>query len=86
MAEDFVKFFDVPFIPKKAELVAPISTSFGNSAAMAFKFYAEVDGQDITIDIIEVVKFNESGEIIEQMAYWGKDNVSLINKGNDSKE
>lgn len=86
IAEDFAKFFDVPFIPKKAELVAPISTSFGRSAAMTFKLYAEVDGQDITIDIIEVMTFNESGEIIEQMAYWGKDNVKIMNSGEDSKE
>ncbi|MEO2203203.1 nuclear transport factor 2 family protein [Paenibacillus pabuli] len=80
LTEDFAKFFDVPFIPKKAELVAPISTSFGNAAAMTFKFYAEVDGQDISIDIIEVIKFNESGEIIEQMAYWGRENVKILLK------
>lgn len=49
---------------------------------MAFKLYVEVDGQDI--DIIDVMKFNEAGEITEQMAYWEKDNVSIINK--DSEE
>ncbi|WP_158256354.1 hypothetical protein [Staphylococcus xylosus] len=35
------------FILQKAELVAPINASYGNSSATAFKLYAQVDGHDI---------------------------------------
>lgn len=69
---------EVQFIPKKAELISPISTSYGNQAAMAFKLYMDVGGQEITIDVVDVMKFDESGKIIEVMAHWGRDNVSLI--------
>ncbi|MEU9352413.1 hypothetical protein AB0D65_15695 [Streptomyces griseoloalbus] len=55
------QLLDVPFTPKKAELTAPISFSLGNKAAMAFKLWAEVDGRNISIDIIEVMTFDESG-------------------------
>lgn len=78
MISELKEVFDVPFIPKKAELTSPITTSFGNSGAMSFKLYVEVDGQDITIDIIDIFKFNHKGEVIEQMAYWGKENVTII--------
>ncbi|MCE7786549.1 hypothetical protein M3663_00730 [Staphylococcus xylosus] len=77
--EEFPKMANVSFIPQKAELVAPISASYGNSSAMAFKLYAQVDGHDITIDIIETMSFNNNGQITEIMAYWGKENVTLIN-------
>jgi steroid delta-isomerase len=77
---------DVKFIPKKAELIAPISTTYGNQAAMAFKLWMDVGGQEVTIDIIDVMTFDESGKIIKVVAHWSRDNVSLINRGNDSKE
>ncbi|MCY7784025.1 MULTISPECIES: nuclear transport factor 2 family protein [unclassified Bacillus (in: firmicutes)] len=65
-------------VGKKAELVAPIRTSFGNSAAMAFDLDLEFEGQEVNIQIIDVMKFDEAGKIIEVMAYWGKDNVKVI--------
>ncbi|MCF6800087.1 hypothetical protein P4689_24870 [Priestia megaterium] len=69
---------DVQFIPKKAELISPISTSYGNQAAMAFKLWMDVRGQEITIDIIDVMTFDESGKIIEVVAHWGRDNVKIM--------
>lgn len=45
---------------------------------MAFKLYVNVNGQNIAIDIIDVFQFNEEGEVIEQKAYWGKENVTLL--------
>ncbi|MGD0031130.1 steroid delta-isomerase [Paenibacillus illinoisensis] len=71
---------DLQYIPIKAELISPISTSYGNSAAMAFKLYMDVGGQVVTIDIIDVMQFDESGKIIEIMAHWGRENVTLINR------
>jgi len=72
------QLIDVSFTPKRAELTAPISFSLGNKAAMAFKIWAEVDGRDISIDIIEVMTFDESGKICDQMAYWGVENVTVL--------
>jgi steroid delta-isomerase len=69
---------DVPFIPKRAELTAPISFSLGNKAAMAFTLWAEVDGRDISIDIIEVMTFDTSGKICDRLAYWGVENVTVL--------
>ncbi|MFJ8449051.1 hypothetical protein [[Kitasatospora] papulosa] len=76
--DEMKQLLDVPFTPKKAELTAPISFSLGNEAAMAFKLWAEVDGHDISIDIIEVMTFDESGKICKQMAYWGVENVTVL--------
>lgn len=76
--DEMTQLLDVPFTPKTAELTAPISFSLGNKAAMAFKLWAEVDGRDISIDIIEVMTFDESGKICDQMAYWGVENVTVL--------
>ncbi|MEU1213388.1 hypothetical protein ABZ424_13310 [Streptomyces sp. NPDC005790] len=76
--EEMKQLLDVPFITKRAELTAPISFSLGNQAAMAFKLWAEVDGRNISIDIIEVMTFDASGKICDQMAYWGVENVTLL--------
>ena len=75
---DFFEEVGVKFTPLRAELVSPISASYSNQAAMAFKFYMNVGGQEISIDIVDVMKFDESGKIVEVKAYWGRDNVSLI--------
>lgn len=63
---------------QKVELVAPIRTCTGNSAAMAFKLYMSMEGKNVTIDVIDVMDFNESGKIVKNMAYWGKDNLTVI--------
>lgn len=70
--------YDVPFIPIKGEMTAPPTFSMTNQAAMSFRLWATVDGRDLTIDIIEVMTFNADGKIIDQMAYWGADNVTFL--------
>jgi steroid delta-isomerase len=77
-AQAMERLIDVPFTPKKAELISPISFSVGNRAAMAFKFWAEVDGRNISIDIVDVMTFDESGKICNIMAHWGMENVTLL--------
>ncbi|MEV5758342.1 hypothetical protein AB0L61_16425 [Streptomyces tendae] len=76
--DEMKQLLDVPFTPKRAELTAPISFSLGNQAAMAFTLWAEVDGHNISIDIIEVMTFDEAGKICDQMAYWGVENVTVL--------
>jgi steroid delta-isomerase len=80
---DFMEEKGVKFTPIKAELVSPVSTTYSNQATMAFKLYMRVGEQDITIDIIDVMTFNEAGKIVEVKAYWGRDNVTVIDKGGD---
>lgn len=77
-AQALERLIDVPFTPKKAELISPISFSLGNKAAMAFKFWAEVDSRNVSIDIIDVMTFDETGKICNIMAYWGVENVTLL--------
>ncbi|MCS4486981.1 hypothetical protein [Staphylococcus americanisciuri] len=76
--EGFHEKGDVLFLPQKAELIAPISTGHNHKAAMAFKLYAQVGDHHITIDIIETMAFNEEGDITDITAYWGKENVTLL--------
>ncbi|MFJ6062657.1 hypothetical protein ACIQHU_06410 [Streptomyces tendae] len=76
--DEMKQLLDVPFTPKRAELTAPISFSLGNQVAMAFTLWAEVDGHNISIDIIEVMTFDEAGKICDQMAYWGVENVTVL--------
>jgi steroid delta-isomerase len=45
---------------------------------MAFRLFAEMDGCNISIDIIDVMTFDESGKICDFMAYWGVENVALL--------
>jgi steroid delta-isomerase len=77
-AQVIERLLDVPFTPKKAELISPVSFSLENKAAMAFKFWAEVDGRNITIDIIDVMTFDASGKICDIRAYWGVENVTVL--------
>jgi steroid delta-isomerase len=73
------QLLDVPFTALKAEMTAPPTFSMSNKAAFSFRLWAEVDGRRLTIDIIEVVTFNADGKIGEQLAYWGPDNVTILN-------
>ncbi len=62
------QLLDVPFTPIKAELTAPPTFSFGFRAAISFRLCADVDGRKLTIDIIEVMTFDEDGRVTEQLA------------------
>jgi ketosteroid isomerase-like protein len=74
-----------PFIKQnsasRVELVAPIRTSFANSAAMAFDIYIDFGGQEFVIQALDVMTFDEAGKIVDARAHWGKDNVLAIQKG-----
>jgi steroid delta-isomerase len=72
------KLLDVPFKPQRAELLSPISFSLSNKAAMSFRLFAEVDGRNLSIDIIDVMTFDENGKICDFMAYWGQENITLL--------
>jgi steroid delta-isomerase len=72
------QLLDVPFIPLKAEITAPVSLSLTNQAAVPFKLWAVVDGRNLTIDIVDVMTFDEDGKIRDIWAFWGIDNVTYL--------
>jgi len=78
VSEVLSRLIDVPFTPQRAELISPIRFSLENQAAMAFKFWAEIGGRNISIDIIDVMTFDASGKICDIRAYWGIENVTLL--------
>lgn len=55
----------------RLELIAPIRTSYGASAAMAFDIHMQVDGQPILIRVIDVMAFDANGKIVDMKAYHG---------------
>lgn len=61
---------------KKLVLDTPIRSSHGRSVTMAFTIHMEVDGKVVLIQAIDVMTFNDSGEIIDMKAYHGPSNVS----------
>ena len=62
----------------KLTLAAPIRGSHGNAAAMAFIVTYVEDGRRITINSLDVMIFNPAGEITEMKAYWGPEDVTMI--------
>jgi ketosteroid isomerase-like protein len=61
----------------KITLQTPVRASFARSAAMAFTIEFEMEGRQVSLDTIDVFKFNEEGKVIQMQAYWGKENVKL---------
>lgn len=55
----------------RLELVAPIRTSHGASAAMAFDIHMQSAGQPILIRVIDVMTFDKNGRIVDMKAYHG---------------
>lgn len=71
----------VKFTMLRAELVSPISTTYSNQAAMAFKGYMQVGDQEVSLDIVDVMTFDEEGKILEVKAFWGRNNVQVVERG-----
>jgi steroid Delta-isomerase len=48
----------------------------GSEAAFPFRV-TTVGGPKMTIDVIDVFRFDEAGKVREMRAYWGKENMSM---------
>lgn len=55
----------------RLELVAPIRSSHGCSAAMAFKVHMIDNGLPLTIHSLDTVDVDEHGRITRLNGYWG---------------
>jgi len=56
-------------------LRGPIRTTHGNEAAMAFTLRLELGGERREIDVIDVVRFDDTGLITELRAFWNPDEI-----------
>ena len=64
----------------RVDLECSIRTSFGRTAAMAFKVIFPMEGRKIHIHTIDVMTFDEAGRIIDIKAIWGRRNVKFKEK------
>ena len=59
-----------------AELTGQVRTTTANEGAMPFVVRTSTPEGSMTINVIDVMKFNEEGKIISMKAYWTyEDNV-----------
>ena len=47
----------------------------GNEVAFPFTVTAGTPGEELTISIIDVFKFNEAGKVVSMRAFWGPNNI-----------
>ena len=59
----------------KLHLNAPIRTSHGDSAAMAFEVKLNWGGKAVNIRVIDVMTFNAAGQFTSMKAYWGPEDM-----------
>lgn len=56
---------------ERLDLVAPIRTSHGAAAAMAFDIHMQAAGHPVLIRVIDVMTFDTHGKIVDMKAYHG---------------
>lgn len=59
-------------------LSAPIRASHTNAAAMAFDFEMSIEGRTIQTSAIDVMEFNDAGEVERMRAYWGPSDSRVV--------
>lgn len=59
----------------KAELTGSLRLA-GNEVAFPFTVTAGTPEQEITINIIDVFRFNDAGKVATMRAFWGPDNMN----------
>ena len=59
----------------RLELAAPIRSSHGSSAAMAFDIHMEIENKATVIRAIDVMTFDADGKVIDMKAYHGPGDV-----------
>jgi steroid Delta-isomerase len=59
----------------RLEATGPVRVA-GNEAAFPFRVSTE-GGPKMTIDVIDVFRFDEAGKVVAMRAYWGKENMRM---------
>lgn len=60
----------------RLELAAPIRTSHGSAAAMAFDIHLRSGDGTVVVRAIDVMRFDDAGRVIDMKAYHGPDDVA----------
>lgn len=64
-------------IVDRLELAAPIRTSHGAAAAMAFDIHMRHEGRPVLIRVIDVMTLDARGKIIDMKAYHGPGDMDI---------
>jgi steroid Delta-isomerase len=59
----------------RLEPTGPVRVA-GDEAAFPFRVSTE-GGPKMTIDVIDVFRFDEAGKVVAMRAYWGKENMRM---------
>ena len=62
----------------RLSLQAPIRTSHGNAAAMAFDVELSMEQGPAIIRAIDVMHFNEDGQFVSMQAFWGPSDMQPV--------
>lgn len=62
-------------VVNRLELVAPIRTSHGSAAAMAFDIHLQIAGRGTLIRVIDVMTFDANGKIVDMKACHGPGDI-----------
>ena len=73
--EDVSRFFQKGFARSRPSpsQTGPIVTTGGNEVALAFTLRLELMGKPHELDVIDVMQFNENGQISSLRAFWNYD-------------
>lgn len=61
-------------LPRPRRSGAIVTTADGQ-AAMSFTLELEIDGKPLEVDVIDVIRFDEAGQIVELRAFWNADEI-----------
>lgn len=76
---DAIREFYVGSMNAGAKLVLQGPVRIGGShAAFAFQAQLQMGGNLVTIDVIDIFKFNDAGKVIEMRAYFGPGNIGQV--------
>ncbi len=75
--DDVTAFFRKGFARSqpRPRLHGEIITTAGDHATMSFTLELELRGEACEVDVIDVVRFDEAGKIVELRAFWNAEDI-----------
>ena len=58
--------------------IGPVRTTLGREAAVSFTLRLNLAGHASEVDVIDVVEFNDNGQIVRLRAFWNPDEIRLV--------
>jgi steroid Delta-isomerase len=60
----------------KLHLQGPVRVTDNNQAAFAFQVRLHMNDTDMTVDVIDIFRFDDNGKVAEMRAYFGPTNIT----------